>query len=142
MRPRRLPSVILPLLLLLAVGCAAPQGPSTLEEVVEQAAAQKQPLVIEFYATWCGPCKHFERDILPDPRVQAALAGVTFVRYDVDTPRGQDAFQRCHAQAMPTFVGVDAGGQVRLFKEGTEGSADEFLAFLAQAKRVLAPAAP
>jgi thiol:disulfide interchange protein len=121
--------------------CAAPQGPSTLTSVIDDAAAQRKPLVIEFYATWCGPCKHFERAILPDPRVQAALAGMVFVRYDVDTPNGQDAFARCHASAMPTFVGVDAAGQVRLFKEGTGGTADDFLDFLAQAKHVLAPAA-
>lgn len=138
MRPRRLPLALLTFVLLSAA-CAAARGPSTLTSVIDDAAAQKKPLVIEFYATWCGPCKHFERDILPDPRVQAALAGLMFVRYDVDTPNGQDAFQRCHAQAMPTFVGVDAGGQVRLFKEGTESSADEFLAFLAQARHVLAP---
>jgi thiol:disulfide interchange protein len=139
-------SLAFPMLLLatfaLTGACAGSQGPPTLTSVVDAAAAQRRPLVIEFYATWCGPCKHFERDILPDPRVQAALAGMLFVRYDVDTPEGQDAFQRCHASAMPTFVGVDAAGRVRLFKEGTERSADDFLAFLAQAKQVLAPATP
>jgi hypothetical protein len=73
--------------------------------------------------------------------VQAALAGVVFVRYDIDTPVGQDAYRRCNGSAIPTFVGIDAGGQVRLFKQGSEDAADEFLAFLAQAKQVLAPAA-
>jgi thiol:disulfide interchange protein DsbD len=123
---------------LFLTACSLNNGPPRLGYAVEAAAEHKKPLVVEFYATWCGPCKHFESTILPDARVQAALAGVEFVRYDVDTDVGKEAFERCHASAMPTFVGIDRTGVVRLFKTGTESSADEFLDFLAQAKRVLA----
>ncbi len=131
---------VLPLILLALTACASVHtGQPWLTSVVDDAADQKKPLIVEFYATWCGPCKHFEAHILPDPRVQAALADVMFVRYDVGTPTGQDAFARCHASAMPTFVGIDHDGNVRLFKAGTEQTAEEFLAFIAQAKRTLRP---
>ena len=123
-------------LALALVACGTPQHPS-LAYAIDDAAAQKKPLVVELYATWCGPCKRFERDILPDARVQAALGGVSFVRYDIDSPTGAEAYRACHASAVPTFVGIDRDGIVRLFKEGAEGSPEEFLAFLTQAKAVL-----
>jgi thiol:disulfide interchange protein len=125
---------------LLFAGLAACVHPTQpwLKYAVDDAAAQKKPLVVEFYATWCKPCRHFETHILTDPRVQKALEGFVFVRYDIDRPTGRDAMRRCRANGVPTVVGIDRHGVVRLFKSGTEKGADEFLDFLAQAKAVLA----
>ena len=117
--------------------CAMPQQP-WLQVAIDDAAARQKPLVVEFYASWCKPCKHFEAHILTDPRVQAALADVIFVRYDIDGRTGHDAAERCRSRGVPTVVAIDANGVVRLKKTGTEQSADEFLAFLEQAKHVLA----
>ena len=128
--------LLLLLLALGAAGCATPQQP-WLAYAVDHAAAQKKPLVVEFYASWCKPCKHFEAHILPEPRVQAALGRVVFVRYDIDGETGRDAARRCSARSVPTFVGIDRHGTVKLFKAGTESTADEFLEFLAQTERVL-----
>jgi thiol:disulfide interchange protein len=124
------------ILLGLASGCASAQQP-WLDYAVENADTQKKPLVVEFYATWCKPCKHFEADVLIDPRVQQALAQVSFVRYDIDHPTGRDAMARCGASAVPTVVGIDRHGTVRLFKAGTGQGAEEFLSFLAQTQQVL-----
>lgn len=55
--------------------------------------------VIDFYATWCGPCKamapHLSKlvDEYPD---------VGFYKVDVDESR--DVAQHCQVTAMPTFV--------------------------------------
>jgi thioredoxin:protein disulfide reductase len=129
--------VVVLALLALVASCAAPSNPW--RDLVKKAAAENKPLVVEFYATWCKPCRHFEEKILPDPRVQAALVGLEFVRYDVDSPSGSDAYRRCGGKALPMVVGVDREGRIRLLKTGTELGADEFLSFLAQARRVLGP---
>lgn len=126
--------------LVVVAGCAAPSDLSrvTLPYAIEAAAAQHRPLVIELGATWCKACQVFETKVLPDPRVQAALRDVVFVRYDVDTPSGKDAMLRCRTRGVPAVLGIDHDGRVRLEKIGTEPTADEFVRFMKQAHDVLA----
>jgi thiol:disulfide interchange protein len=133
--------LVLVFLAFFSSACAS-SGPGWLMTRVDEAAAEKKPLVVEFYATWCKPCRHFEAHILPDPRVQAALAGFVFVRYDIDTTVGRDAYNRCQGKALPMVVGIDAEGVIRLQKVGQEPTADNFLTFLAEAEQVLGGKAP
>jgi thiol-disulfide isomerase/thioredoxin len=120
----------------LAFSCAAPtgKGPLLLGYTIEKANEQHLPLVVEFNATWCKPCRVFAEQVLTDPRVTEALRDVMFVQYDIDTPAGADASHRCKVHTVPVVVGIDHDGFVRLIKRGTEPTADEFLEFLRQAK--------
>jgi len=126
--------------LLVVVGCASgPPSHPWLAYAIGQSADENKPLIVELGASWCKPCRVFETRVLPDPRVQAALADVIFVRYDVDTPVGHDAMLRCRARGVPTVVAIDHAGWVRMMKTGTEPTADEFLVFLRQAHTLLGP---
>jgi hypothetical protein len=66
---------------MVCAGCGEPQHP-TLPFAIEKARDTRRPLVVEFNATWCKPCHVFATQVLPDPRVQAALREVVFVQYD------------------------------------------------------------
>lgn len=124
--------------LMLAGACATPDASKALlPYAIEAAADQHKPLIIELYATWCKPCRVFEEHVLTDPRVQDALRGVLFVRYDIDTGRGRDAMMRTRMRGVPAVVGIDHEGYIRLVKVGTEPTADEFLVFMKQAHQVL-----
>ena len=76
---------------------------------VARADAQKagRALVIELGATWCGPCRAFERDVLPAPEVIVALTTVSFVRYDGDVAPGDAVAQQLRVTAFPTFLIID-----------------------------------
>jgi thiol:disulfide interchange protein len=119
------------------VTACAHTGPRMLPYELEAANAAHEPLVIELGATWCGPCHIFAEKVLPDPRVQAALAGIHFVRYDVDTTAGADAQARVGSRGIPTVVGIDHDGHIRVYKQGTEDTADSFLEFLREVHVVL-----
>src|SRR5689334_14054785 len=95
---------------LFSVHARAESPPPALEQAIQQAAAAHKPLVIELGAAWCGPCRVFETQVLPDGSVQRALTGVTFVRYDVDESPGNLAARQLRVRSYPTFVVLDATG--------------------------------
>jgi thiol:disulfide interchange protein len=124
--------------LALCIGCspaASSKGTGDGTMLVERLAAAnqaKQPLVVEFGATWCKPCHDFADHVLTDPRVQTALHGIAFVQYDVDTQSGADAAKRCNVGNVPTVVAVARDGAPQPLNPGREPTVDEFVAFLQQ----------
>lgn len=62
-------------------------------------------VVLDFFATWCGPCKkiapYFEE-------LAASFPGIVFLKVDVDRVRG-DAIEAFDIGVMPTFVVMNAG---------------------------------
>ncbi|CAI4308830.1 CDA_G0006180.mRNA.1.CDS.1 [Saccharomyces cerevisiae] len=60
---------------------------------------QNDKLVIDFYATWCGPCKMMQPHLT---KLIQAYPDVRFVKCDVD--ESPDIAEECEVTAMPTFV--------------------------------------
>ncbi|XP_059310195.1 thioredoxin H2-like [Lycium ferocissimum] len=61
-------------------------------------------IVIDFTASWCGPCRHME-PIIND--FAAKYTDVEFIKIDVDELA--DVAQEYGVQAMPTFVLIKQG---------------------------------
>lgn len=69
--------------------------------------ASGQPIVVDFFAEWCGPCKVIA------PKF-AELAGqhpnIKFVKIDVD--QEEELAAEIGVQAMPSFAGFRGGQKV------------------------------
>lgn len=79
--------------------------PPTRESLV--ASSMDQPVIVDFWAPWCAPCK----TMAPMAEAVAAeYAGETrFVKVDIDTaPAVAEAFG---VRAVPTFVRLDKGSE-------------------------------
>lgn len=68
---------------------------------------QEQPVLIDFYATWCGPCKAVQ-PILKDVANQAKDQ-VRIIKIDID--KNPNAAKQFNVQAVPTLI---------LFKNGEQ----------------------
>lgn len=92
-----------------ASAASANTVPDTSEQTFDTDVLQaKGPVVVDFYATWCGPCKQMMPVIA---KLAAQYDGrAKFVRVDIDKNRTLAA--QYQVTAIPTFV---------LFKDGRRG---------------------
>jgi thioredoxin len=67
----------------------------------------KLPAIVDFYATWCGPCKKLS-PLLED--LAQKYAGKIIV-YRVDVDAEQQLAQSMGISSMPTLLFIPANGQ-------------------------------
>ena len=66
-----------------------------------------KPCVIDFYATWCGPC----RMVAPILKDLAKEYGDSIVIYKVDTDKEKELAMAMGIQSLPTIVFIPQTGQ-------------------------------
>lgn len=120
---------------LMACAAATPPQPS-LEVVLAQAQKERKPVVIEVFTTWCGPCKRFVKETLPDRGVQKALKDVLFVRYDAERGAGEQVATRYRVDGYPSFLVLDGSGALCKRGSGEAAGIKGFQSLLGQAAEV------
>jgi thiol:disulfide interchange protein DsbD len=100
-----------------------PKGPVELRwlhgeaEALAEARAANRPLLVDFMASWCLPCKEFELKVFSDPEVAAEMQAFTLLKVDLtredDDPALGVIKKKYGADTLPAIRLVAPDGRVR-----------------------------
>ncbi|KAK3854601.1 hypothetical protein Pcinc_038937 [Petrolisthes cinctipes] len=79
-------------------------------------------VIVDFYATWCGPCK------IIAPKLEAmskVKTNVVFLKVDVD--ENEEVAQEYQITCMPTFLFFKNGKKVDSFSGASEDKIKEYI---------------
>lgn len=100
----------------------------TYQQALDASRAEGKPVFIDFYTSWCGPCKMMARDVFPQQKV-GDYFNQNFVCIKLDAEKeGKAQAKKFKVTAYPTFKVISADEQEIFTFVGGNSDADAFVA--------------
>jgi len=93
------------------------------EQAMKCAKKSNKLIFIDFYTTWCGPCKQLDRLVFQNDSVQNVL-GDDFIllKYDAEKDSIFNLTKKYHVRSYPTAVVLNSEGFVLNIRNGFRGN--------------------
>jgi len=117
--PARMLSALLSLTVLAAPAAAAPHTPTAappsgivfLEDdyrgALAKARAEKKPLFLDSWATWCHSCLSMRSFVFPDAGLRPAKDAVVWLSVETEAEKNREVVEKFPADGLPTFLIID-----------------------------------
>lgn len=85
----------------------------SLDMILAKAQRQGKPIMMDFYTTWCAPCRWMEKDVFADKTV-ANYYNKNFINYKVNAEKfeGLELVGKYNIEAYPSVVFLTQNGDV------------------------------
>src|SRR5262245_22764339 len=116
-------SLIVILLIGILVSCAqqarseTPFSDLSFDEALKAAQNSNKVVMIDFFTTWCGPCKRLDETTWKDEKVQQFLSE-KMIALKIDAEKQIELAKRYNVRAYPTIVFVKPDGSLTAFIVG------------------------
>ena len=74
-----------------------------------EAINSEKPVLVDFWAPWCGPCK------MMNPVIEQLSKSYNVVKVNIDEDEGRDVSMKYKIEAIPTFLVLKEGQPVKRF---------------------------
>lgn len=79
--------------------------------MLERAKQENKYVFIDFYATWCGPCKKLDAEVYPDPAAEKLLNAMVSAKFDAEKDPWKPVADEFRVSAYPTLIVLAPDGK-------------------------------
>ena len=98
------------------------------KEALAAAKTEKKLVFIDFYTSWCGPCKMMMNNVFPMKNVGDYLnAKFVCIKIDAEKGEGPELAKRYQVKAYPTFIAITPDEKILMTKVGGTMDGNAFI---------------
>ena len=84
------------------------------EEKLQEAIVESKPVMLDFYADWCIPCKELDKFTFTAPEVVELSGNFIMLKVDLttaDSPLNKSLREKYNIRGVPTLIFLDSNGE-------------------------------